>query len=859
MNDDKNLQDIDLFDNAIRKLIDICQKHTDRMNNKHKFNETNDSKETCNMDNTKDNNPSCPSKQSCDNEKQISSINRAKYDQQNDTPSNFTQIDSKIPETIETLQQKQTELQTLLDDVIKDASKLKSKQKHQLESIYEDELDKSCSDQICKRDDDEELIEFQQIENELRISELNRQLNILQEKLRLKLYHQLIHQTSGRSSQSSKIIRVHDQFVNVENDSNERRGSTQTDESSPPSSSAYSDGIASSSTSPAFDMHTSNNEILPNDNNKIYKSLTNYNNTNACSTVSVISKDYHSKQLKNEKHILTQQQLEPHRLETFSESQKNGLHMKNSASALEDNVDGRNVKISNTENKSYNSTQFNNDYRTEPFPENKHGAQSTKNNNNQQHEQDLFTPFHNQYQIISPNNIGYKKSNSFIPIRPTKNNNNDNNPSQFPYRLNNKFDSIDNNTIDENHLQTSNNMTFNQSTKTFPRFQQQSIQTTYNNTSNNISCSPIYSFRNNPVSNDQLERIDEDEEEYHEIVSTDNSSKPWSSHIPIINNDQTYEKNISANIDFVRLNNVDLGNIVPSNENGSLTNMIVDVNNSSGDGQIMVNQKCNSNNDKDLTYEMNRSNNLTSSYMDPTQITTTTSSWNDSISHNNVSLSNGSTNNDNSAFTIKLANNKSNRPLTLYMPNLDENINLLDQIQLFGHDLDLLKDDLRLTFSSAAGYLYKNCYSNEKKWLKRYFYFNRESKYLLYFKNEDQLVKLSTKWPQNRQSIIKEKKSLINDSCSPGKINQMKRYIPFEDIRDVYVDHRLSSVVDHTDNSTDWSKGSKHKGTKTNYVFVLSTKKRKFTLAAPKAELMRAWIDILFSAARQTNDDEDNY
>jgi len=154
---------------------------------------------------------------------------------------------------------------------------------------------------------------------------------------------------------------------------------------------------------------------------------------------------------------------------------------------------------------------------------------------------------------------------------------------------------------------------------------------------------------------------------------------------------------------------------------------------------------------------------------------------------------------------------RSNRPLTMYLPKPDEDIDLVEHIQILGHDIDIISSELTLKPSSASGYLYKSCSSNPKKWLKRFFHFDRNLKLLSYYETEDQLVK---------------------KSCPP------RNSIPFGEIGDVYVDHSLSRISE--------DKSSK----KCSYVFVLATIKRKFILSTPKAETMRAWIDILFTAAK---------
>lgn len=155
---------------------------------------------------------------------------------------------------------------------------------------------------------------------------------------------------------------------------------------------------------------------------------------------------------------------------------------------------------------------------------------------------------------------------------------------------------------------------------------------------------------------------------------------------------------------------------------------------------------------------------------------------------------------------------RANRPLTMYMPKPDEDIDLLELVQAMGHDLDIILDDIRLDSSSACGYLFKSCSNNTKKWRKRFFHFDRKMKTLSYYESEEQLVK---------------------------KSGTPKCVVSFDEIGDVYVDHRLSELSEK-------QKGSKRK----SYIFILATIKRKYVLASPRAETMRAWIDILFTAAK---------
>lgn len=184
---------------------------------------------------------------------------------------------------------------------------------------------------------------------------------------------------------------------------------------------------------------------------------------------------------------------------------------------------------------------------------------------------------------------------------------------------------------------------------------------------------------------------------------------------------------------------------------------------------------------------------------------------------------------------LRISNDQSNinRPLTLYMPRPDEDINLVEHIQVLGHDMSIISGDLKVDTTVARGYLWKRCSNSHKKWLKRYFYFDRKNKLLTYYENESDLVK---------------------------RYSEPKNCIPFEIINDVYVDHRMSSLgtpkrlvsaasspsMSSSTSSVSLSATCKKK----NFIFVLATESRKFHLATCRAETMRAWIDILYTAAR---------
>lgn len=170
------------------------------------------------------------------------------------------------------------------------------------------------------------------------------------------------------------------------------------------------------------------------------------------------------------------------------------------------------------------------------------------------------------------------------------------------------------------------------------------------------------------------------------------------------------------------------------------------------------------------------------------------------------------------------ATRQANRPLTIYMPKRDEQIDLVEHVQALGHDLNLISGDLSVEPKRARGYLWKSCANNSKKWLRRYFVLDRETKTLAYYHSEQQLVK---------------------------RPKSPKSFMFFDDICDVYVDHRMSASA--FDTHTEDNKSDKTLKKSKQFVFVLATLGRKFLLASRRAETMRAWIDIIFTAANPDN------
>lgn len=286
------------------------------------------------------------------------------------------------------------------------------------------------------------------------------------------------------------------------------------------------------------------------------------------------------------------------------------------------------------------------------------------------------------------------------------------------------------------------------------------VQTTNYNQNNNLSVMYQSNYRNNSANSD-LERIDEDEEDSQDYYSDSNRFRT------------IYEEKLSpiiraTYVDEDRINSDPIDRTYDSIYNTNTLRSQNYVNKEETDGQSQR------------------------------------------VNRHKVSSGTGFTNTAfNGLSSSEQYDNKANRPLTLYLPNPDDEIDLVEHIQALGHDLNIISSNIKLSQTSAHGYLYKACSKSSKKWLKRYFYFDRQSKTFSYYQDESQLVKKNYA-PRNS--------------------------VPFDDIDDVYVDHRLSGLS-----------GSSKK----SHVFVLSTSIRKFLLASSKAETMRVWIDILFTAANK--------
>lgn len=544
-------------------------------------------------------------------------------------------LDHSQSGSIEKLQERQSELQRQLDEVLAVAKSLEARQKLKMSTILEDGAKSSAGKMSLDEDEDDELIEFQQIENELRISELNRQLGNIQEELRLRLYRRLLSKTSNGAKSNQKP-----QQNNLE--SSIRRSSTQTDECTPPSSSCSDEQTISSSMS---------------------------------------ASDTINSKLSTEAELIDQ-------LERC-------------------NLTKSTAKFQPSSNK--------------PYDQSDHKSPTTLNSSNQRNQDDPK---------CSP--VTYEQETfQTIDLAPALQSSNHQEISKFAPKQD-KFAPPG---------QTNPNAFLGPDAE-----RQMFVLTNY----------APNGLRNCAATND-LERIDEGEEDENEFYSNSSMFR------------RIYEEKLSPLFQAPENNR--------SQSSSGAQDRIESVSSEAGTskacqvtGNPEVNRTPESRNQSDFRFNMSN---------------------------------------------VNSAKRGTNRPLTMYMPKPDEDIDLVELVQTMGHDLDIISDKLRLNPSSAMGYLFKSCSKKNKKWLKRFFYFDRSSKTLSYYENEDQLVK---------------------KGCTP------KCVIPFDEIGDVYVDHRLSELSER-------QKGSKAK----SFVFVLATIKRKYVLATPKAELMRAWIDILFTAAKANN------
>ncbi|XP_074603087.1 uncharacterized protein LOC141856609 [Brevipalpus obovatus] len=156
---------------------------------------------------------------------------------------------------------------------------------------------------------------------------------------------------------------------------------------------------------------------------------------------------------------------------------------------------------------------------------------------------------------------------------------------------------------------------------------------------------------------------------------------------------------------------------------------------------------------------------------------------------------------------------KQQRPLTLYLPSPQDDLDLMNHISNLGHDLVPYGHLVQLRPASCSGYLWKLSCNSETQWRKRFFHFDRTTKVLVYF--------------HSMKCFLKAKKP----RCG----------VYFEEIQDVYVDHNRSL----SERKISFRGKSNH----TRHVFVIVTSKRNFVLSSFIPEVMRIWIDVIFTGA----------
>lgn len=626
--------------------------------------------------------------------------------------------------SIDSLQAKQCEVQAQLDQVLESLQILKKKQTQKLESIYEDGESSnernskhsiSSNDQLLS-DDDDELLEFQQIENELRVSELTRQLDLIQEKIRLKLYKRLIShsQSVGQAAGETSVGVIKQQRLHTL--SSGRRGS-HSDESSP-SSSSFSDEVPSS-TSPAHE--------LPNESSKTATQVNGYNK--------IPDDSKHQQQQAPCQTLAKQEQVQRSKNYNMMDTNTNPTGPINKDDIFAPTSTGTNRENIN------------------PYPG--HDSVDSESDRNLSY----------STQDLNSNIESDNQSNSGQPHESM--------PAQYAFA-----------NCSPQIVSNCNSLAF------------QGHIGMYDTVSSNIYARITDLGR---IDEDELE---EEEEDVDDVSNYVNEEDKLESHYHSPKQLRSiYQETISPLLHASQDTTNGHKNILtdPIHQHKALNEIGLGLS------------------------PRDRSSN--SAYLDGTQTTN--------------GDQRGSFNYEDSLIAKSLAskNNITNRPLTLYLPKPDEEINLMDHIQRIGHDLELISNDIKLNHSSAKGYLWKCCSNNNKKWLKRYFYFDRKSKVFAYYDNEFELVK------KNKSNT---------DYCLPEK-----RCIPFEDINDVYVEHRLS--LGSSGKGGDKKRSTNKASTGGRYVFVLSTVGRRFMLATRNPESLRAWVDILFTAAKTSGFDLDQF
>ena len=145
------------------------------------------------------------------------------------------------------------------------------------------------------------------------------------------------------------------------------------------------------------------------------------------------------------------------------------------------------------------------------------------------------------------------------------------------------------------------------------------------------------------------------------------------------------------------------------------------------------------------------------------------------------------------------------RPLTRYLPVRDNNFDLRQHVENSGHNLMNQIDPntkqplIQINSHLCRGYLLKMG-QKFRTWNKRWFVFDRQKRTLSYY--------------MDRQE------------------NKLRGCVYFQSINEVYVDH-MRTIKSPDSKST----------------FVVKTYDRNFYFVAPSSELMRIWVDVIFTGA----------
>uniref|UniRef100_A0A1I8H1H7 PH domain-containing protein n=1 Tax=Macrostomum lignano TaxID=282301 RepID=A0A1I8H1H7_9PLAT len=163
--------------------------------------------------------------------------------------------------------------------------------------------------------------------------------------------------------------------------------------------------------------------------------------------------------------------------------------------------------------------------------------------------------------------------------------------------------------------------------------------------------------------------------------------------------------------------------------------------------------------------------------------------------------------------------NKKNRPLTRYLPSCDPDFDLREHLLSLGHPLDILHRQVEVTPCCCRGYLTKQG-GKFKSWKKRWFVLDRYRKTLAYFSDRSE--------------------------------TKIKGCVSFCDILDAYIDRRRAGGggglggVGVGGSGVGSSSGS---GSGKKVGFCLSTTERTYRCIAPSPEVLRVWMDSVFTAA----------